>query len=104
VNVNGNPLLALARMYLDKSLPVPTRAYHPLRWDKYVAQQAGESGAKGVIVLLVKYCEPHLFNYPFIKESLSAAGLPHIMLETEHEIVSLEGLKTRLQAFIEMLK
>jgi benzoyl-CoA reductase/2-hydroxyglutaryl-CoA dehydratase subunit BcrC/BadD/HgdB len=35
---------------------------------------------------------------------MANAGIPHIMLETEHEVVSLEGIKTRLQAFMEMLK
>jgi len=29
--------------------------------------------------------------------------MPHIMIETEHEAMSLEGVKTRLQAFMEML-
>ncbi len=101
---DGSPLQSLAKLYIDQSLPIPTRTYPPLRWDKYLTQRAGESGAKGVVVLMVKYCEPHLFNYPFIKESLAAAGIPHIMLETEHEVVSLEGVKTRLQAFMEMLK
>jgi benzoyl-CoA reductase/2-hydroxyglutaryl-CoA dehydratase subunit BcrC/BadD/HgdB len=34
---------------------------------------------------------------------LNGAGVPHLMIETEHEVVSLEGIRTRLQAFIEML-
>ena len=61
------------------------------------------SGAQGVVVLVVKYCEPHLFYYPFLREALAAAGIPHIMVETEHDVVSLEGVRTRLQAFVEML-
>jgi benzoyl-CoA reductase subunit C len=101
---NGNPLEALARQYLDRSLPVPTRADKGERWEQYLARRAKETKASGVVVLMVKYCEPHLFRYPFIKESLAAARVPHLMLETEHEVVSLEGIKTRVQAFLEMIK
>ncbi|MCX6007040.1 MAG: 2-hydroxyacyl-CoA dehydratase family protein [Chloroflexi bacterium] len=101
---NGNPLEAFAKRALDKSLPIPTQTNRPLSWEKYLADKAKASKVQGVVVLIAKYCEPHLFNYPFIRAELEACGIPHIMLETEHEIVSLEGLRTRLQAFVEMLK
>jgi benzoyl-CoA reductase subunit C len=103
VAVNGNPIDALAKRYLEKSLPVPTRSYPPVRWENYIVERVKDSEAQGVIVLVVKFCEPHLFSYPFIQDALAKAGIPHIMLETEHEVVSLEGARTRLQAFVEML-
>lgn len=103
VEVDGDPIEALAKRYLEKSLPVPTRSYLPVRWEKYIVERVKASRAQGVVILVVKYCEPHLFNYPFIKEALATAGIPHIMLETEHEVVSLEATRTRLQAFVEML-
>jgi bcr-type benzoyl-CoA reductase subunit C len=99
----GSPMESLANRYLDSSLPIPTRSDPAARWEDFVVDKARESRAQGVVVLVAKYCEPHLFIYPFIKEALDKAGIPHIMLETEHEVVSLEGLRTRLQAFIEML-
>ncbi len=103
VEVGGKPVEALAERYLEKSLPIPTRSYLPIRWEKYLVERAKASRAQGVVVLVAKYCEPHLFSYPFIKEALTAAGIPHIMVETEHEVVSLEAVRTRLQAFVEML-
>ncbi len=103
VAVDGSPIQALAKRYLEKSLPVPTRSYLPVRWENYIVERVKNSGAHGVAVLMAKYCEPHLFSYPFVKKALEIAGVPHIMLETEHEVVSLEGVRTRLQAFVEML-
>jgi benzoyl-CoA reductase subunit C len=100
---NGSPVEALARRFLDKTIPVPTQSVGKIRWDRFVVERARNCGAHGVIVLIAKYCEPHLFHYPFIKEALKGAGIPHLMLETEHEVVSLEGMRTRLQAFVEML-
>jgi len=52
----------------------------------------------------VKHCEAHMLYYPWLKDVLLASDIPHILIETEHEIVSLEGVRTRLQAFVEMLK
>jgi len=103
VEVDGKPVEALAERHLEKSLPIPKRSYLPIRWEKYLVERAKASRAQGVVVLVAKYCEPHLFSYPFIKEALTAAGIPHIMVETEHEVVSLEAVRTRLQAFVEML-
>ena len=42
------------------------------------------SGAQGLIVLLAKFCEPHYFYYPRIKQRFESAGFPHLLLETEH--------------------
>ncbi len=104
VEMNGSPIEALAKRHLEKSLPVPTRTGLPMRWEKYLVDRVKASKAQGIVVLMVKFCEPHLFYYPFIKEALTKASIPHIMVETEHEVVSLEGVRTRLQAFMEMLK
>jgi benzoyl-CoA reductase subunit C len=104
VRVDEKPIEALAERYLEKTLPIPTRSYLPMRWEKYLVERAEASKAQGVVVLVAKYCEPHLFSYPFLKEALEFAGMPHIMLETEHEVVSLEAVRTRLQAFVEMLE
>lgn len=103
VNTNGNPMEALVSRCLDRTVPMPTRSDGELTWDRWLLEKVRETGAEGVVILIAKYCEPHLFFYPFIKKSLTAAGIPHLMLETEHEVVSLEGMRTRLQAFIEML-
>lgn len=104
VELDGDPIECLARRYLNKSIPIPTRSdMTGIRWEEYIVQRVNDIGAHGVVVLIAKYCEPHIFHYPFIKQALARAGIPHIMVETEHEVVSLEAVRTRLQAFVEML-
>lgn len=105
VNINGlSPLEALGKRYLDISLPCPTR-YHPENlWEQYVKEKAISNNVQGVIILQPKFCEPQMSFYPYIKETLETAGIPHLLLETEHEVTSLEGYKTRIQAFLEMLE
>ena len=52
----------------------------------------------------VKHCEPHHWYYPSERRILEAAGIPHLMLQTDHEIISLGPERTRIEAFVEMIK
>lgn len=103
-SVDGDPMEALARRYLSITVPCPTR-YHDLsRWDEYILHRARSSKAEGVIILQPKFCEPQMFNYPYQKATLAAGGMPHILIETEHEATSMEALRTKVQAFLETLR
>lgn len=103
VKLDGHPLEALARYYEDMMARCPSRIDHQNHWGPYLIDTVKKSKARGVINWMVKYCEPHNLWYPDVKRSLREAGIPELLLETEHEIVSLGQIKTRLQAFIEML-
>jgi benzoyl-CoA reductase/2-hydroxyglutaryl-CoA dehydratase subunit BcrC/BadD/HgdB len=62
-----------------------------------------EKNAQGVIYLLLKFCDPHAFDYPFIKQSLDDAGIPVMLMEINDPISSGGQLATRFEAFLEML-
>jgi benzoyl-CoA reductase/2-hydroxyglutaryl-CoA dehydratase subunit BcrC/BadD/HgdB len=62
-----------------------------------------KSGAKGVIFLLYKYCETHFFDYPDLKQALESKEIPTLLLEVEDPSYSIGQLKTRIEAFVEML-
>jgi len=66
-------------------------------------REVEKSGAKGVIFLLYKYCESHFFDYPDLKQALESKGIPALLLEVEDPSYSIGQLKTRVQAFVEML-
>jgi len=104
ITLDGSVMEALARRYLNLAVPCPTRADTKQDWGDYLIQATKECGAKGIVVLVVKFCEAHMIYYPYVKDRLDAAGIPHLLIETEHEVVSLEGVRTRLQAFMEMLR
>lgn len=98
------PLEALARRYFGLKVPCPTRIDPAADWADYLIGAVRETGAKGIISLMVKHCEPHMIYFPHLLKKLTDAGIPHLLIETEHEVVSLAGVRTRLQAFGEMLK
>lgn len=104
VSATGDSIEALADRFMKRSPPCPTKSDWETDWTDYIAERAKRSKAKGVIVLLVKYCPPHLVYYPDVKRGLADRGIPEIMLETEHEVVSREQARTRLEAFVETLE
>lgn len=104
IEQQDDPLDALTTWYLErnKKVPCPTRSARHRDWDAYLVSAAKSAKAKGVIILLVKFCEPHMYFYPELKEALDNKGIPNLMIETEHEEMAMESVKTRLETFMEM--
>lgn len=102
----GDPVKALTHWYLDRNtvVPCPTRLDPKVDWDGWLLKSVQASGAQGMIVLLAKFCEPHYFYYPRIKKTFEAAGLPHLLLETEHESMAGGNIRVRVESFVEMIK
>ncbi len=59
--------------------------------------------ASGVIILQLKFCDPHSFDYPYLKEYLDNENIPSILLELEDADQNLGPVRTRLETFIEII-
>ena len=103
VEISDDPITGLAKRYLMKSPPCPTKGDHKTDWTDYLIEMAKKNHAIGIISLLVKYCPPHMCYYPDIKNKLSDNGIYEILIEVEHEIISFEQIRTRLQTFVEII-
>ena len=97
----GDPINALAGYYLRRP-PCPTKLQLEYQPDRHLMEQVRRTGADGVVFVIEKFCEPHAFEYALVRPALERAGLPYLVLEME-QTPSLEALRTRLQAFVEML-
>jgi len=106
VPVNEDPVAALTQWYFDRNTNVPcsTRAQKTVDWETYLTDSVAKSGADGVVVLMVKFCEPHMLYYPELRKGLSRNSVPHILIETEHEGLALEMLRTRIEALVEQIR
>lgn len=102
----GDPVEALSNWYIDRNhkVPCPTRAIKGMDWEDYLLKAVDRSGAQGLVVLMAKFCEPHMYFYPEIKEAFDRHGIPHLLIETEHEEMPIEALKTRVETFIEIAR
>jgi bcr-type benzoyl-CoA reductase subunit C len=97
-----DPIEGLTDRYLTSFL-CPTKYKGIHAHAETLLTEVQKSGAKGVIFLLYKYCETHFFDYPDLKQALESKGIPTLLLEVEDPSYSIEQLKIRVQAFVEML-
>jgi benzoyl-CoA reductase subunit C len=103
---DDDPVDALTRWYFDRNVTVPcaTRVQNSVDWDAYLLRSLEESGAAGVVVLMAKFCEPHMLYYPELRRALDASDVPHLLIETEHEGLPLESVRTRVETFLERIR
>ena len=71
---------------------------------EYIVQEAGNAGAKGVLIFLTKFCDPEEFDYPLIKKACDAADLPCVLIEIDRQMENYEQARTALETFIDLVK
>jgi benzoyl-CoA reductase subunit C len=69
----------------------------------YIKDYAKEWNVQGVILQSMRYCDIHGYEVPGLKDYLDHIGLPNIYLEFDYSEAALAPLRTRVQAFLEML-
>lgn len=68
-----------------------------------IVDTAKAAGAKGVLAVLTKFCDPEEFDYPLLKKACDAAGLPIILIEVDRQMENFEQAGTMLETFREMI-
>lgn len=115
VEITDDPLDGLARYYLNQPMCARTfREVAPgtMRRD-YRADLESRFGylkdyiqgwrVNGAILQLVRYCDPFGFEVVNIKDYFDTLGIPNIYLEHDYSWGALAALKTRAQAFVEVI-
>jgi benzoyl-CoA reductase subunit C len=69
----------------------------------YLGKLAREWKVDGVVLQSVRYCDSHGYEVPAIKKYLDRLGLPSVYLEHMNTESGLAPLKTRVQAFLEVI-
>lgn len=59
--------------------------------------------ADAVIFCMMKFCDPEEYDYPIIKKAIEANGTPTLFIEIDQQTTNNEQVRTRVQAFSEML-
>ncbi len=87
--------------------PPCARTFDPTRPGQIaqdVLQKAQACGAQGVIGYTLKFCDPYLARMPFVRSALREANLPVLLLEGDCTLRSIGQQRTRIEAFIEMMR
>jgi benzoyl-CoA reductase subunit C len=103
VPAEGDPLMNLARAYLETSSYSPVQ--HDLRKPKeeMLLERIKDSGAQAAIVTAAKMCEPGLEEQVAYTRALDEANIPYFVSEFEENMTSFDHLEIQLETFIENL-
>ncbi len=102
IETGGDPVAAIAARYIARPI-CPAKHLSERARGNALIETAKRNGARGVIFLLLKFCDPHAFDYPYLKEMLERESIPSILIEAEDQLPPEGQLMTRLETFIHML-
>jgi benzoyl-CoA reductase/2-hydroxyglutaryl-CoA dehydratase subunit BcrC/BadD/HgdB len=91
----------LAKRYLGK--PACMRMADTGLKLEEIMTKVRDNGVQGVIFISLKFCDTMLYSFPLIRKELAKLGIPVLYLEIEYNNFSEGQIKTRMQAFLEML-
>ena len=70
---------------------------------EHIVEMTRELKADGVIHYGLSFCQPYAIEAFKVEKALKDAGIPMLSLETDYSMEDVEQLKTRVEAFVEML-
>ncbi|MDO8491357.1 MAG: 2-hydroxyacyl-CoA dehydratase family protein [Dehalococcoidia bacterium] len=98
---HSDPAYALAKHYITGHGSARTG-----QWDEQaqqVVQWVKDFSIDGVVDLRQAWCFPRMWRAPFFQPKLAEAGIPNISIEREYHLANVGQLRTRIEAFLEML-
>ncbi|MFA5906457.1 MAG: 2-hydroxyacyl-CoA dehydratase family protein [Desulfobacula sp.] len=96
------PLFAIASRYLAR-VTCPAKHSGLTTRAENLISLVEKNKADGVVFLFLKFCDPHAFDYPYIREALDKKGIKSLAFEMDDQQQSLGQFMTRIETFIHML-
>lgn len=97
-----DPLTAISQRYLNRVNCPAKHICETFRGD-YLLNLAKEYNIDGVVFLRLKFCDPHAFDYPYLKDFLDRQGIKNTLLEMDDASQSSGQVATRIETFIHTL-
>jgi len=101
VEKGDDPIKAISSRYLLKA-PCARMKNTELRLERG-KKLVEDFQVNGIIYQTVKFCDNHLYDYPLYHEFFQDAGLPVLQIEEDFVGGNRGQIRTRIEAFIEML-
>jgi benzoyl-CoA reductase subunit C len=110
VDATADPIQGISERYLKK-LKFPTtfvaagNSYAENLEARFghMRQYIKDFRVNGAILFIYKYCDPYGFEVPAMKSFIESVGTPVLYIEDEYSTSSLGRVKTRIEAFLEMI-
>jgi benzoyl-CoA reductase subunit C len=111
VDIGQDPLGSIADYYLNKlNCPRTYREWTGKTYEEDLEARFGDIGSfvrdfkvDGVILYILKYCDPFGFEVPARIQYIQSLDTPVLYIEDEYSMSTIARLRTRVQAFLEIL-
>ncbi len=101
VDETEEPIKAMAEYHLKK--PIYSTKFPSYERFEILKNLAETYRVDGVINIANKFCEPILYTHPYFNKKFKEIGIPYLFVEIEYNRESYNQLKTRFEAFIEII-
>ena len=104
VDDGGATLDELLDALVDRYLKIDCACFTPNveRLD-HIVEMARDLKVNGVVHYGLSFCQPYAMEALKVGKALEAANIPMLAIETDYSMEDVEQLKTRVEAFLEML-
>lgn len=110
VDITDDPIDGIAERYLRKIKCGRTYREAKESYEEYLQDRFGhigraikDFGVDGIMLYFYKCCDPFGFEVPAMKSYIESQGTPVLYLEDEYSMSTIARLRTRIQAFLEMI-
>jgi benzoyl-CoA reductase/2-hydroxyglutaryl-CoA dehydratase subunit BcrC/BadD/HgdB len=101
VDENKEPIEALAKYHLEK--PIHSTKFPSYERFDVIKKLAESYKVDGIINVAHKFCEPVLYDHPYLSKKFKELAIPYLFIEIEYNRESYKQLATRFEAFREMI-
>jgi benzoyl-CoA reductase/2-hydroxyglutaryl-CoA dehydratase subunit BcrC/BadD/HgdB len=104
VDESGDTLEAMLDAIAERYMRIDCACFTPnTERLEHIVDMALDLKADGVIHYGLSFCQPYAIEAFKVEKALTAAGIPMLGIETDYSMEDVEQLKTRVEAFVEML-
>jgi benzoyl-CoA reductase/2-hydroxyglutaryl-CoA dehydratase subunit BcrC/BadD/HgdB len=105
VEEGGTTLEELLNALVDRYMKIDCACFTPNRERlDHVVDLARELSVDGVVYYTLSFCQPYALEAIKVEKALKEAGVPMLSIETDYSLEDVEQLKTRIEAFVEMVR
>jgi bcr-type benzoyl-CoA reductase subunit C len=104
IPANGDAITALAMQFAERT--DDSLLYEPdlSSRDRHLVKLVRENDAKGVLFLMMQFCDPEELDYPHLKATLDREGIPSLSIPFDQQMREFGQAKTQIEAFCEVLR
>jgi len=99
----GDPMASLAEQFAAQDYDTLLYDSELYSRQEYVVNLVKESGAQGVVVLMMQFCDPEEIEYPSLKSALDEASIPSVIIGVDQQMKNFGQARTILQTFSSIL-